>query len=153
MKAEVIDFFLNDLKGSFDLEFSSTPVILSMARKRVVICGESAIVSNVSSSQIDIENSSNRGRYTPDIDQLFLSAVKLCKNFDVYASLMTGIGDDGVNGLLELKKNGAVTIAESEDSAPVFGMPRCAIEHNAANHIFNLDEMITFFASEGLIDV
>jgi len=153
MKAEVIDFFVNDLQSSFDFEFSSTPAVLSTSKKRVVICGKSAVISNVSTFQIDIENSKNVGRYTPDIDQLFLSAVPLCKNFDVYASLMTGIGDDGARGLLELKKNGAVTIAESEESAPVFGMPRYAIENSAVTHIFSLDDMISFFASEGLIDV
>jgi len=153
MKEELIDFFLNDLQSSFDFEFSSTPIVLSTSKKRVVICGKSAVISNVSSSQINIENSKTIGRYTPDIDRLFLSAVPLCKSFDVYASLMTGIGDDGTKGLLELKKCGAVTIAESKDSAPVFGMPRCAIDHNAVSHIFGLDDMITFFASEGLIDV
>jgi len=153
MRTEVIDFFLNDLQSGFDFEFTSTPTVLSASKREIVICGKSAVISNVSSSQIEIENSKITGRYTPDIDQLFLSAVSLCENFSVYASLMTGIGDDGVKGLLELKKSGAITMAESKDSAPVFGMPRCAIEHNAVTHIFSLDDMISFFASEGLIDV
>jgi len=153
MKEEVIGFFLNDLQNSFDFEFTSTPTTLYMSKRKVVICGKSAVISNVSSSQIDMGDSKTAGRFTPDIDQLFLSAVPLCKNFDVYATLMTGIGDDGVKGLLELKRNGAVTLAESEDSAPVFGMPRCAIESQAVTHIFSLDDMISFFSSEGLIDV
>jgi len=153
MKVEVIDFFLSDLQSSFDFEFASTPTVLFASSKKIVVCKKGVVFSNVSSSQIKIENSQNIGRYTPDIDQLFLSAIPLCKNFSVYASLMTGIGDDGVKGLLELKKNGAITLAESKDSAPVFGMPRCAIEHNAATHIFSLDEMIAFFKSEGLMDV
>lgn len=153
MKAEVIDFFLNDLQSSFDFEFTSTPTVLSASKKRIVICGKGAFISNVSSCQIEIECDKSIGRYTPDIDKLFLSAIPLCEKFDVYASLMTGIGDDGVQGLLKLKESGAITIAESEESAPIFGMPRCAIENGAAMHIFSLDDMISFLASEGLIDV
>jgi len=81
------------------------------------------------------------------------SALEVFDAKNLIGVILTGIGDDGVKGMLELKKHGAVTIAESEESAPVFGMPRCAIEKGAADHIFSLDDMISFFVSEGLIDV
>ena len=152
MKEDVIDFFVNDLKTSFNLVVTSTPVTLNL-KKRVVICGKSAFISKADNRHIYIDCKSNSGKFTPDIDVLFSSAVKLCKHYRVYVALLTGIGDDGVKGMLELKRHGAITIAESEESAPVFGMPRCAIEKGAADHIFSLDDMISFFVSEGLIDV
>ena len=150
MKEDVIDFFVNDLKASFNLGVTSTPISLGM-KKRVIVCGKSAFISKADNRNIHIGRKKESGKFTPDIDVLFSSAVKLCKHYRVYAALLTGIGDDGVKGMLELKKHGAITIAESEESAPVFGMPRCAIEKGAADYVFSLDDMVSFFTSEGLI--
>ena len=46
--------------------------------------------------------------------------------------ILTGMGGDGAAGLLELKKAGAPTIAQDEESCVVFGMPKVAIEMGAA---------------------
>jgi two-component system chemotaxis response regulator CheB len=51
--------------------------------------------------------------------------------------LLTGMGDDGAAGLLELKTAGAVTIAQDESSSIVFGMPAEAIRLGAAHHILS----------------
>jgi len=153
MKEDVIDFFVKDLSSSFcNLNITTTPITLTH-KKKVVICEKNAYITDVTNRLITINCKDCSGKFTPDIDALFLSAVdaKICKYYRVYAALMTGIGDDGAVGLLKLKESGAITIAESEDSAPVFGMPRCAIEIGAADYIFNLDEMISFFMQEGLI--
>ena len=152
MKEDVIDFFVNDLKSSFNLDVSSTPTILNL-KKKIAICGKSAYISKADSKHIYIDREEKSGKFTPDIDVLFSSAVKLCEYYRVYVALLTGIGDDGVKGMLELKRHGAITIAESKESAQVFGMPRCAIEKGAADYVFSLDNMISFFVSEGLIDV
>jgi two-component system chemotaxis response regulator CheB len=93
------------------------------------------------------------GRYTPDIDCLFRSAVPLCGERPVYAALLTGIGDDGVVGLAALREAGAVTLAESPSSAPVYGMPRAAWECGAAVHQMDLERMLDFFVKEGVVDV
>lgn len=151
MKEDVIDFFVKDLQSSFNLDINSTPITLGF-KKKVVVCGKNAYISEASNRHISIECKESSGKFTPDIDSIFSSAVVLCKYYRVYAALMTGIGDDGAQGLLELKRAGAITIAESEDSAPVFGMPRCAIEKGAAEHILSLDEMIPFFIKERLFE-
>ncbi|HXN07790.1 MAG TPA: CheB methylesterase domain-containing protein, partial [Nitrospiria bacterium] len=52
--------------------------------------------------------------------------------------IMTGMGDDGAEGLLEMKKAGAVTIAQDEASCVVFGMPREAILLGAVEEIISL---------------
>jgi two-component system chemotaxis response regulator CheB len=49
--------------------------------------------------------------------------------------LLTGMGDDGAAGLLDLKAVGAVTVAQDESSSIVFGMPAEAIRLGAAHHI------------------
>jgi two-component system chemotaxis response regulator CheB len=68
--------------------------------------------------------------YNPSIDTLFLSALESLDNATILAVLLTGIGHDGAEGLSELQKKGASCIAESEESAIVYGMPKRAIEIN-----------------------
>jgi len=89
--------------------------------------------------------------YNPSVDTLFLSALGYTKEADIMAVLLTGIGHDGALGLSELQKNGALCIAESEQSAIVYGMPKRAIEINPLISVKSLDEIIgaiqTFGAS------
>ncbi|ACZ11867.1 CheB methylesterase domain-containing protein [Sulfurospirillum deleyianum] len=68
--------------------------------------------------------------YNPSIDTLFLSSLSCLHDADILAVLLTGIGHDGANGLSELQKHGAKCIAESEESAIVYGMPKRAVEIN-----------------------
>ena len=53
--------------------------------------------------------------------------------------LLTGMGADGARGLREIREQGGLTIAESEDSCVVYGMPRQAIEIDAAEEILSLE--------------
>ena len=55
--------------------------------------------------------------------------------------VLTGMGKDGAAGLAHLKKNGAKTIAESEKSAVVFGMPKAAIETGCVDRVLTLKEI------------
>jgi len=56
--------------------------------------------------------------YNPSIDHLFHSAIKLVESYDILAILLTGIGQDGAEGLHALQNAGATCIAESEESEP-----------------------------------
>jgi len=80
-------------------------------------------------------------RHRPSVDVLFKSAIKLDAN-KIIAALLTGMGNDGAMGLLELKEAGAMTFAQDEKSSVVFGMPREAIKLNAAQIIGSPDELI-----------
>jgi len=74
----------------------------------------------------------------PSVDVLFKSvAEKTGKN--ALAILLTGMGKDGAEGLLEIKKKGGYTIAQDEASSIVWGMPKAAIDLNAAEDVFPLD--------------
>lgn len=72
--------------------------------------------------------------YCPSVNILFESAIKIYKE-KLIAVLLTGMGDDGAEGLLKIKNEGGFTIAESEETAIIFGMPGEAVRLNAANRV------------------
>ena len=77
--------------------------------------------------------------HTPSVDALFSSAVPMAKN--VVATILTGMGQDGAKGLLELRKAGATTFAQDEQSSVVYGMPRVAWQNGAAQKQVSLARM------------
>ena len=70
----------------------------------------------------------------PSVDVLFESITDV-KLRTAVAVLLTGMGSDGAQGMLALRRNGLHTIAESEETCVVFGMPREAIRLNAAAEV------------------
>ena len=66
-------------------------------------------------------------RHRPSVDVLFRSVAKHA-GANALGVIMTGMGDDGAAGLLEMRKAGARTVAQDEDSCVVYGMPREAIK-------------------------
>lgn len=78
--------------------------------------------------------------HRPSIDVLFHSLVTL-PGVEVIAVLLTGMGQDGVEGMVALRGAGAHTIAQDEASSVIFGMPKKAIERGAAQHISSLDQL------------
>ncbi|MBL8937344.1 MAG: chemotaxis response regulator protein-glutamate methylesterase [Archangium sp.] len=77
-------------------------------------------------------------RHRPSVDVLFRSVARL--GADVVAMLLTGMGDDGARGLLELRQAGARTFAQSEASCVVYGMPKEAVALGAASQT-SLEEL------------
>lgn len=76
----------------------------------------------------------------PSVDVAFHSVAETCGS-GALAALLTGMGKDGAQGLLELREVGAHTLAQDERTSVVFGMPRAAIELGAACEILSLDDM------------
>ena len=66
-------------------------------------------------------------RHRPSVDVLFRSVAK-CAGANALGVIMTGMGDDGAAGLLEMRNAGAHTVAQDEESCVVFGMPKEAIK-------------------------
>src|SRR5262249_30518480 len=62
--------------------------------------------------------------------------------------IMTGMGEDGAEGLGAIKNSGGMTIAQSEDTCVVSGMPRAAILKGHANKIVSLDGMAAFLVNQ-----
>lgn len=76
----------------------------------------------------------------PSVDVLFRSVAK-CAGKNAVGIILTGMGEDGARGLLEMKSAGAYTIAQDEASSVVFGMPKRAIELGSADKVASLDEI------------
>jgi two-component system chemotaxis response regulator CheB len=77
-------------------------------------------------------------RHRPSVDVLFRSAAHTAGS-NALGIIMTGMGDDGARGLLEMREAGAATIAQDEASCVVFGMPKEAIACGAAQRVLPLD--------------
>jgi len=73
-------------------------------------------------------------RHRPSVDVLFRSAA-LAAGPNAVGVIMTGMGNDGASGLLEMKRAGAATIAQDEATCVVFGMPKEAIARGAVDDI------------------
>ena len=76
-------------------------------------------------------------RHRPSVDVLFRSAAQSAGS-NAVGVIMTGMGDDGARGLLEMHQAGARTIAQDEATSIVFGMPKEAIARGAADKIVPL---------------
>jgi two-component system response regulator WspF len=78
--------------------------------------------------------------YRPSVDVLFGSAAAWWPRPGV-AILLTGMGSDGAHGLAELRRGGWYTIAQDQASCVVYGMPKTAVEQNAACVVLPLSEI------------
>jgi two-component system chemotaxis response regulator CheB len=79
-------------------------------------------------------------RHRPSVDVLFRSAAN-CAGRNAIAAIMTGMGDDGAAGLLEMHQAGAHTLAQDEESCVVFGMPKEAIAKGGVDEVVPLQEL------------
>ena len=79
-------------------------------------------------------------RHCPSVDVLFRSVAKSAGK-SATGVIMTGMGDDGAQGLLAMKQAGARTIAQNEASSVVFGMAKEAIKIGAADKVVDLQEI------------
>ncbi len=76
-------------------------------------------------------------RHRPSVDVLFRSVAELAGS-ESLGVLLTGMGDDGAEGLLAMRQVGAATLAQDEATSVVFGMPKEAIRRGAAEHVLPL---------------
>lgn len=81
-----------------------------------------------------------RGRYCPSVDRLFESAAALLGP-RVCAAVLTGMGNDGQAGIQAVKAAGGLTLAESEASAVVYGMPLAAVETGAVAEVLGIEAL------------
>ncbi|MEZ2127986.1 MULTISPECIES: chemotaxis response regulator protein-glutamate methylesterase [unclassified Sinorhizobium] len=79
-------------------------------------------------------------RHRPSVDVLFRSAARSAGS-NAMGIIMTGMGDDGARGMLEMKQAGAYTVAQDEASSVVFGMPKEAITRGGVDRILPLDQI------------
>jgi len=89
---------------------------------------------------IDLSPEPMSSLHRPSVDVLFMSVFELFRG-QVLAGILTGMGTDGAKGMEQLKKKGAHTLAEAEESCVVYGMPRAAVERGCVDVIAPLPDI------------
>jgi two-component system chemotaxis response regulator CheB len=84
--------------------------------------------------------------HRPSVDVLFRSGARLLGKAGI-GVILTGMGKDGAEGMLEFRRAGATTLGQDEDSALIYGMPRVAFECGAVMRQYSLAHM-----AEGIIE-
>jgi two-component system, chemotaxis family, protein-glutamate methylesterase/glutaminase len=103
---------------------------------------------------VDVVDGPLVNRHRPSVDVLFRSVAR-CAGANALGIIMTGMGDDGATGLLEMHSSGARTVAQDEATCVVYGMPKEAVLRGAVDRIVPLQSigqeiMNTYAASRAI---
>lgn len=142
MGKKFIPSFVSRLNNSSALSVRLACDKLVLKTEEVYVCSDlSDIVAESGTLSFKVtENTPDS--YNPNIDYLFSSMARLQPEIEILAIILTGIGDDGVDGAILINKSGGRCIAESEKSAVVYGMPARAKELVENIEVKTLDEII-----------
>ncbi|HEX9942612.1 MAG TPA: chemotaxis protein CheB [Thermoanaerobaculia bacterium] len=115
----------------FDVRLAQDGEVLRRGAVRLAPGGSHLKMEGEGVLRLDSDTPPRRG-HRPSVDEMFLACAAHCPR-EVAGVLMTGMGADGVEGLLALRRAGGVTLVQDEASSVVFGMPRVALERGAAD--------------------
>jgi two-component system chemotaxis response regulator CheB len=114
-----------------------------LAKGQVYICpgGHHMVLRRAKEGiRIQLNQKQDSDRYVPSVDQMFLSACDVYPG-RVLGVILTGMGNDGKIGMRKIKESGGRTIAESEETAVVFGMPKEAIVEGVVDKVLPLSQI------------
>ncbi len=124
--------FIPSFVRQFNQEAKSEVLLASDKEKlelgKIYILPQNAILQG--SINISLHYSDENTIFNPNVNLLFSSAVNVAKTNEVIAILLTGMGDDGAQGLFDLYKTGVRCLCENEEDSVVYGMPKRAKEIN-----------------------
>ena len=105
--------------------------------------GDADMVLNVRRGRITVSSvpSAPDKQWHPSADRLVESALQAVKPSQLIGVLLTGMGDDGAASMAKLANTGGRTIAESEESCAVYGMPRSLVELGGAGRILHRNDI------------
>ena len=89
---------------------------------------------------VTMNNGELVNRHRPSVDVLFRSVANLAGSNSI-GVILTGMGDDGAKGMVEMHDAGSHTLAQDEESCVVYGMPRKAVANGAVDEVLNLEEI------------
>src|SRR6185312_9730724 len=108
--------------------------LIAPGDRHVVVVGDAA------GYRVELSDGPLVSRHRPSVDVLFRS-VAVAAGAHALGVLLTGMGDDGAAGMVELKQAGAATVAQNEATSVVFGMPKEAIRRGAVDRVLPLPAM------------
>ena len=102
--------------------------------------GHHIVVSGKKDRTVEILEKTEQDRFVPSVNITMSSAAEVYGE-RVIGVLLTGMGNDGAEGLYRIREAGGYTIAESEDSSVVYGMPRAAFQKGAVQDVLHIDKI------------
>lgn len=135
--------FANRLDGLCSITVKEAETNDSVLRGRALIApGNHHLLLKRSGARyfVEIKEGPLVCRHRPSVDVLFRSAARYAGR-NAVGVILTGMGDDGARGMLEMKQAGAATIAQDEASCVVFGMPKEAIKLNGVDRVLPLSRI------------
>jgi two-component system chemotaxis response regulator CheB len=103
--------------------------------------GNHVTVSSVpQGNRLSLSQKEAGDRYVPSIDKTMLSAAAIYGK-GVLGIILTGMGNDGAEGIKKIKEAGGITLAESEETAVVYGMPRVPVQLGVIDKIVPINQM------------
>jgi two-component system chemotaxis response regulator CheB len=99
------------------------------------------LVRNGARYHVEVRDGPLVSRHRPSVDVLFRSVARYAGK-NAVGVIMTGMGDDGAQGMAEMKTAGATTIAQDEATCVVFGMPQEAIKAGGVDRVVGLERIV-----------
>ncbi len=109
-------------------------------------CVEIELVGTAGGYRLRIASPAPGDRYVPSADRLFRSAARVLGHRAI-AVILTGMGDDGVDGARAIRQAGGTVIAESPETAVVYGMPGAAVRAGVASQSLTLGQIAEYLAA------
>ena len=91
--------------------------------------------------KVEVRDGPLVNRHRPSVDVLFRSVAKSAGK-NAVGFILTGMGDDGAAGMLEMHNVGAYTVAQNEETCVVFGMPKEAIKRGGVDKVMSLQSIV-----------
>jgi two-component system, chemotaxis family, protein-glutamate methylesterase/glutaminase len=135
--------FANRLDGLCNISVKEAETNDSVIRGRALIApGNHHLLLKRSGARyfVEVRDGPLVCRHRPSVDVLFRSAARYAGQ-NAVGVILTGMGDDGARGMLEMKQAGAITIAQDEATCVVFGMPKEAIKLGAIHKVLPLQSV------------
>lgn len=101
------------------------------------------------SGRVVIREEKNKGKnfFQPSVNDMMLSALSVFGAPMIIGVLLTGIGDDGAEGMVQIRKSGGYTMGESEHTATVYGMPKVAFERGGVTEQLDFPHILRKIAT------
>ncbi len=135
--------FAERLNGICDVEIKEAADNDTVLRGRVLIApGNKHLLLKRAGARyfVEVKTGPLVSRHRPSVDVLFRSTARYAGK-NAIGVIMTGMGDDGARGMLEMKGAGSFNVAQDEASCVVFGMPKEAIKLGAVDKVVPLDQI------------
>jgi len=100
-----------------------------------------AVGARVGKLTVLVKPQSPKYLWHPSVELLGRSILEHCEAEHIIAVMLTGMGNDGADAFAEIKKQGGRTIAESEESAVIFGMPKELIDRGGASIVLSSEKI------------